>query len=379
MYAITVASPVRRGALDIIPASMQVRPSVEPHPGLTHARPVRAVGPAADREALRSAYLDLLKLALCDLTGPMTMSVGRLEGGVAASRELTGDDLRLRAAGMDWPLEGLTMVGLHRLDDLQRCVEALVRDEVEGDLIEAGSWRGGASMLMRATLDTLGDDTRSVHVADSFEGFPEPKEGELTQDEWAAIEYLAVPLDEVRQSFARLGLADGVEFVPGFFADTMRRLRGRRWSLVRVDGDTYEATRVVLEELYPGLSTGGYVVIDDYGALDECRQAVDEFRAGHGIEEPLEEVDWTGVRWRRASEPGPQVAAPAALPRDTAPEAARRRPRARVPTSHELGLQRELNALRERLERTEHDLALLRDSRAVRLARAIKAPLRGSR
>ena len=377
MYAIGSRWPAGRGAVDIMPTPMQVRPSVEPHPGLTHARPVRAVGPAADREALRGAYLDLLKLALCDLAGAGTMSVGRLEGGVAASRELTGEGLRLRAAGMDWPLHGLTMVGLHRLDDLQRCVETLVQDDVEGDLIEAGSWRGGASILMRSTLDTLGDDTRTVHVADSFEGFPEVAEGEITHDEWSAIDYLAVSLDDVRQSFARLGLEGGVEFVPGFFADTMPQLRGRRWSLVRVDCDTHEATRIVLEELYPGLSRGGYVVIDDYGALEECRQAVDEFRAEHGIDEPLEEVDWTGVRWRRVTEPGGQQPAPPAPPAAPARAPGRDRAETRIPTSHELGLQRELDELRERVQRAEHELATLRDSRAVRLARALKAPRRG--
>jgi O-methyltransferase len=361
---------------------MQVRPSPEPHPGLTGARPARAVGPGADPEALRSAYLELLKLSVCDLAGAMTMSVGRLEDGVVASRELTGEGLRLRAAGMDWPLQGLTMVGLRRLDDLQGCVETIVRDDVEGDLIEAGSWRGGASLVMRATLDTLDGPDRTVYVADSFEGIPEQDDPTTTQDEWEAIDYLAVPLEEVRENFARLGLQGGVEFVPGFFADTMPPLRGQRWSLVRVDGDTYESTRVVLEALYAGLSMGGYLVVDDYGALEECRQAVDEFRAEQGIEEPLEEVDWTGVRWRRETDPSPQAGAPAAAPAQAAPRHDGRSPRRReghVPTNHELGLRRELDALRARLEHAERELATLRRSRAVRLAQSVRAIGRGRR
>jgi O-methyltransferase len=360
---------------------MQVRPSPEPHPGLTGARPARAVGPGADPEALRSAYLDLLKLSLCDLAGTMTMSVGRLEGGVAASRELTGDGVRLRAAGMDWPLQGLTMVGLRRLDDLQACVETIAREDVEGDLIEAGSWRGGASMLMRATLDTLDEAGRTVYVSDSFEGFPEPDDPERAQDEWDAIDYLAVPLEQVQESFARLGLDHGVQFVPGFFADTLPQLRGHRWSLVRIDGDSYESTRVALGALYPGLSNGGYVVVDDYGALEECRQAVDEFRIEQGIDEPLEEVDWTGVRWRRETDPAPEEAAsqepPAQQAASQAAGVARRR-EAHVPTNHELGLRRELDALRERLEQAEGELASLRGSRAVRLARSLRR-LGGSR
>jgi O-methyltransferase len=359
--------------VDII-RSMQVRPSPEPHPGLTGARPARAVGPGADPEALRRAYLDLLKLSVCDLAGATTMSVGRLEDGVAASRELAGDGLRLRAAGMDWPLQGLTMVGLRRLDDLQSCVEAIVRDDVEGDLIEAGSWRGGASIVMRATLDSLGAG-RSVYVADSFEGFPEPDDPERTQDEWGEIDYLAVPLEEVRQNFERLGLDGGVEFVPGFFADTLPRLRGRRWALVRLDGDTYESTRVALDALYPGVASGGYVVIDDYGALEECRQAVDEFRSEHGIDEPLEEVDWTGVRWRRETQPSAEASSePVSFEQPgRASGAAPTRPaEAHVPTNHELGVRRELEALRERLAGAEGELAALRGSRALRLARALR-------
>ena len=92
----------------------------------------------------------------------------------------------------------------------------------------------------------------------------------------------------------------------------MPALRGRRWSLVRLDGDTYDATRLALDALYPGLAPGGYLIVDDYGALDECRRAVDEFRAEHGIAEPLEQVDWTCVRWRRESDGRSRAMAPCA-------------------------------------------------------------------
>ena len=105
---------------------------------------------------------------------------------------------------MDWPLQGLTMVGLGRLDDLQACVESVIADGVEGDLIEAGAWRGGASILMRATLDAAGDE-RTVWVADSFAGFPEadaPDDGSLDLRDF---DFLAAPLEDVRASFARLG------------------------------------------------------------------------------------------------------------------------------------------------------------------------------
>jgi O-methyltransferase len=315
--------------------------------GWKAARAPHAAGPRPDAESLRLAYLGLLKLALCDLAGTGTGSVSRLIDGTLASRELRGDDRTYRCAGMDWPLHGLTMVGLNRLDDLQACVEAVVRDGVEGDVIEAGAWRGGASILMRATLDSLGARERTVFVADSFQGFPRADDlGDLN-----AIDFLAVPLEEVQESFARFGLGDGVQFVPGFFEESLPALAGHRWAVVRLDGDTYEATRSALDALYPGLAVGGYVVVDDYGVMDdtEARRAVDEFRARHGISEPLEEIDWTAVRWRRTDDAPLDLGAEPAKTHPARGEAVTRPPTAHVPTSREVELEREVAALRERL------------------------------
>jgi hypothetical protein len=320
---------------------------------LAAARLPRAAGAGPDPDALRVAYLDVLKLALCDLAGAGTTSVGAMADGTVVARELRGDDLRLRAAGMDWPLHGLTMVGLGRLDDLQACVESIVRDGVAGDLIEAGSWRGGASILMRAALDCLGDE-RTVWVADSFQGFPEapaPDDGSL---DLAAFDFLAVPVEEVRDSFARFGCEHRVELVPGFFEETLPPLLGRRWSIVRLDADSYEATREAIRWLYPGLSAGGYLIVDDYGSFAACRHAVDEYREEHGIAEPIEQVDSTCVRWRR--EDRAVVPAPTPPTAQRQPRAAARPRAAHVPTQRELELASEVAALRERLAAAEAEI-----------------------
>jgi O-methyltransferase len=324
---------------------------VDAQAALAAAREPRA---AAPREDLRRAYLDLLKIALCDLAGASTISVGAHADGTVMSRELRGDGRRLRVAGMDWPLQGLTMVGMPRLDDLQRCVEAVVADGVPGDLIEAGSWRGGASMLMRATLDTLGDE-RAVYVADSFQGFPELDDSDEHGARLSAFGFLAVPEEEVRESFARLGLDHGVELVPGFFEETLVGVADRAWAIVRLDADSYEATRFALDCLYPRLSVGGYLVIDDYGSFEGCRRAIDEFRAAHGIDEPIEAIDHTGARWRRESaaviEP-PRRAAPPA-PRATGRPAA-----VHVPTARELELSAQVEELQERLRAAEAQIGI---------------------
>jgi len=326
-------------------------PTMDAQAHLASAREPHAGGAAPDAETLRSAYLDLLKLCLCDLAGTSTVSVGAMADGRVMSRELRGDGLRLRAAGMDWPLQGLTMIGLGRLDDLQACVESVVADGVEGDLIEAGAWRGGASILMRATLDAMGEE-RTVWVADSFEGFPEadaPDDGSLDLRDF---DFLAAPLEDVRASFARLGYEDGVRFVPGFFEQTLPPLADHRWAIVRLDADTYEPTRLALRCLYPGLSVGGHLILDDYGSFEGCRRAVEEFRAEHGITEPIEVVDSTCARWRRESAVPIEVA-PVRAGEPAAPRAANPRPPAHVPSARELELARELAALRERLAAAE--------------------------
>ena len=297
---------------------------------LAVAREPRAAGPGPEAETLRQAYLDLLKLALCDLVGTSTTSVGAMPDGTVMSRELRGEARRMRSAGLDWPLQGLTMVGLDRLDDLQRCVETVAVDGIEGDLIEAGSWRGGASILMRATLDSLGEQ-RSVYVADSFEGFP-------SDSSLDAYDFLAAPLEEVKASFARLGCERGVRFVPGFFEQTLPPLARERWAIVRLDADTYAPTRLALRCLYPGLAPGGYLILDDYGAFPECRKAVDEFRAEHGIAEPIERVDPTCVRWRRESTDPIQIDIEAGDP----PRAMTRSHDTHVPTERDVELEREL-------------------------------------
>lgn len=335
--------------------------------GLEAARTAHARGPGPDPEALRAAYLDLLKLTLCDLAGTATMSVARTQQGHVMSRELTGDQLRMRAAGMDWPLHGLTMVGLKRLDDLQGCIESVVSDAVSGDVIEAGSWRGGASMLMRATLNTLGAGDRTVFVADSFQGFPEAS-GDLSERydlslDLAGVDFLAVPLEEVKATFVKFGLEQGVNFVPGFFQETLPSLSGHQWSIVRLDGDTYEAIWTGMESLYDGLSPGGYLIVDDYLSLDRCREAIDEYRLRHGISEPIEEVDWTCVRWRKESQSAPakrDAVAPATA--GPSPRAVQRLERKRVPGIEEVALGEEIERLRERLAAAETEVRRLTSS-----------------
>jgi O-methyltransferase len=214
-------------------------------------------------------------------------------------------DPAVREAGRDWPLDAETMIGLRRLNNLHECVVDALRRGVQGDLIETGVWRGGATIFMRAVLQAYADTDRRVWVADSFQGLPEPNPAEYPQDaddrHHTHVE-LAVSLDQVQDNFRRYGLLDDqVRFLPGWFHETLPRAPIERLAVLRLDGDMYESTIVALEALYPKLSPGGYLIVDDYGAVPGCRQAVDDYRRVHGITEPIEAIDWGGVYWQRAS------------------------------------------------------------------------------
>lgn len=211
---------------------------------------------------------------------------------------------RARELGRDWPLEAETMIGLERLNNIRECVTDVVKRGVPGDLIETGVWRGGATIFMRGVLAAYGDTERTVWVADSFEGLPKPS-GKYAADDgdphWT-YSVLAVSEEQVRANFERYGLLDDqVRFLKGFFQDTLADAPIEQLAVARLDGDMYESTIVALDALYPKLSIGGYLIVDDYGAIAACRQAVDDYRRDHVIAEPLVEIDWTGVYWQRQS------------------------------------------------------------------------------
>jgi hypothetical protein len=245
-----------------------------------------------------SLYLDLLKRCLTRVLFPDRT----LDWDLVNTRPLDPD---VRLDGRDWPTEAETMVGLKRLDNLHAAIATVIRDGVAGDLVETGVWRGGCGILMRAALKAHGDGERRVWLADSFEGLPAAAPQEYPQDAGdphaSFRSYLGVPIESVKANFARYDLLDDqVRFIEGWFRDTLPGAPIERIAVLRLDGDMYESTHVALTHLYPKLSPGGFLIVDDYGALPNCRQAVEDYRSAHGIVDPIESVDWTGVFWRRS-------------------------------------------------------------------------------
>ncbi len=207
--------------------------------------------------------------------------------------------------GRIWPAFAHTMVGMKRLDNIQRCIEAVLSNHVEGDLLEAGVWRGGASIFMRAVLAANDVTERRVYVADSFAGLPKPNEEAYPEDRGDTHhihDFLAVSRAEVEDNFRKYDLLDDqVVFLEGWFKDTLPSAPIEKLAVLRLDGDMYESTMDTLVALYHKLSPGGFCIIDDYSNLSACKQAVNDFRRMHGIVDPIVEVDWTAVYWQKST------------------------------------------------------------------------------
>jgi hypothetical protein len=213
-----------------------------------------------------------------------------------------------REMGMDWPAQAHTMVGRKRLHHLRRCVEIVLGESIPGDFIEAGVWRGGASIMMRAVLEAYGVRDRRVFLADSFRGLPPPDPARYPRDAGLNLEgfpQLAVSVETVKENFRRYDLLDeSVRFAEGLFSDTLAHVPSSSFAIVRLDGDLYESTIDSLDALYPRLSLGGFLIVDDIGGIPACRAAVNDYRVRHHITETIEMIDWTGAFWRKASPTG---------------------------------------------------------------------------
>jgi O-methyltransferase len=277
-------------------------------------------------DELRSLYLDLVKRSL---TGALAEDNDSILGGVRTAGSpsfkkraaaAVGDlaqkagfeiaykkpyDHALRESGLDWPSRAESMIGLKRMSNIQDCIAAIIKDDVPGDLIETGVWRGGACIFMKANLRAWGDTTRRVWLADSFEGLPKPDPVRYPADAGDRLHEqtgLAVGVEQVRHNFERYGLLDDrVEFLVGWFKDTLPTAPVEQLSLMRLDGDMYESTIQAIEPLYPKLAPGGFCIIDDFGShASQAGQAVHDYRAKHGITDEIVRIDEFGAFWRKS-------------------------------------------------------------------------------
>ena len=272
--------------------------------------------PATHDGSPRALYLDLMKRcvlnwiyasaeldSVVDEEGkPTDLTTQQKETGYSLVRPRKFDR-EARLEGKEWPPFAHSMAGLARLENLQRCIQDVLHHNIPGDFIETGVWRGGACIFMRAMLAAFGERNRRVWVADSFMGVPPPSPDKYPADQgWELNRFaqLAVSQEEVAENFRAYGLLDEqVVFLKGWFKDSLPTAPIDRLAILRLDGDLYESTMDGLTSLYEKVSPGGFVIVDDYGVLEPCRLAVEDFRRKHQITEEIHPVDWTCVYWQK--------------------------------------------------------------------------------
>jgi O-methyltransferase len=249
-------------------------------------------------EQLRARYLDLIGECLTGVLYEDAALEMKPGGG-----GLLPYEAKRREIGMDWPSRAHSMIGRKRMHQLRHAAEQVIQQGIPGDFIETGVWRGGACIMLRAVLEAYAVRDRRVWLADSFAGLPPPDPKRYPADAGQILHTyppLAVSVAAVRANFARYGLLDEqVMFLEGWFRDTLARAPIDRLAILRLDGDLYESTIEALEALYDKVSVGGFVIVDDYGIYPGCRKAVADFRAARGIVDSIEDIDGSGVFWRR--------------------------------------------------------------------------------
>ena len=239
---------------------------------------------APPEQFLREAYIDLLKRSITNhnyLGGDTPFEKFRC---------VTHYDVDQGQWKIDPLARPLTLLSKRQLDLIEQCILVVDEEGVPGDFIEAGVWRGGAIIFMRALLDAHQIMGRRVFAADSFAGIPKSARALYEPvDEWP--DRWVASLEEVKENIGRLGLLDErIVFVPGFFADSLKTLTGETFALIRLDSDSYESVETSLVQLYPLVSLGGIVIIDDWH-LPSCKAAVLDYRARCGIAGPIHEHD----------------------------------------------------------------------------------------
>ncbi len=263
-------------------------------------------------DALIADYLDLMKKALSatiydqsrwrpllsgrsSLRSTVLSKLSKRGYVICKTRGFTREEV---FDGQIWTNLGFTMVGMHRLNNVQFCVEDVLRRGIAGDLVETGVWKGGVTIFMRAILKAHGDTDRIVWAADSFEGLPVPK-GKQDGDDLSNVQELKVSLEQVKDHFERFSMLDDrVRFLKGWFADTLPDAPIKQIAVLRLDGDMYSSTMDALQNLYHKVTPGGYVIADDYYSWDSCKRAVHDFLDARGEQVDIRKIDWTGAFWQ---------------------------------------------------------------------------------
>jgi len=205
-------------------------------------------------------------------------------------------------------VSSFTQTSPERLFTLCEAVRYIVANNIYGDIVECGVWKGGSIMAIAYTLMQISEGDRNLYLFDTFEGMTEPSEQDISSAGEYASDLLKKSkkeddksiwcysnIEEVRTSVLSTGYSsNNIHFIKGKVEDTIPQHAPKLISLLRLDTDWYESTRHELIHLFPRIAPFGVIIIDDYGHWQGVRKAVDEYIQENNIQILLNRVDYTG-------------------------------------------------------------------------------------
>lgn len=189
---------------------------------------------------------------------------------------------------------------------LYKSIEYIVQNNIEGDFVECGVYKGGSAMFMAHTLQYFNETSKKIYLYDTFEGMSSPTKEDISINGDYARDLLSKgnkianqvrcfsPIEEVTNNMESTAYPKrNLIFVRGKVEDTIPEIVPNKIALLRLDTDWYESTKHELEHLYPILSHNGVLIIDDYGYWDGVRYAVDEYLKNNSANVFLNRIDST--------------------------------------------------------------------------------------
>lgn len=195
-----------------------------------------------------------------------------------------------------------TGIGSDGLDNIRFCCEDVIKNNIQGDFLEAGIWRGGATIYM-AAIAKFYQQERNIWALDGFQGMPPINRDcphELT--DYSNLKGLIAPLSEVREAFEKFDVLEKTIFVPGWFNESLLELNIEKIAVLRLDNDYYESTLLTIEKFYPKVPIGGWIIIDDYDCVPGATTAINHFREKYKIKEQMyrmNKTSETGIYWQK--------------------------------------------------------------------------------
>jgi len=199
-------------------------------------------------------------------------------------------------------VRGYTMTSVERINALYDSLEYIRENDIEGDFIECGVWRGGNILGIMSYLDFYQMNDRMVWLYDTFKGMTPPEDVDVDIHGHKAEKILSSvmcisSLEEVKKNLSACKFPN-VKFVVGDILETLNAGKNipKHIALLRLDTDWYQSTKKEMDVLYPLLSKQGVLIVDDYGHWKGSKKAVDEYFENANQKPNIEPIDYTGIK-----------------------------------------------------------------------------------